>query len=65
MKKQIMNVRAYISPSVKVMRMTMKQNVMIDIFSGGDVDNGIEIDTAPDTSGQINRSNTSVWDKEL
>ncbi len=65
MKKQIMNVRAYISPSVKVMRMTMKQNVMIDIFSGGDEYSGIEIDTTPDTSGQINRSNTSVWDKEL
>lgn len=66
MKKQIMNVRAYISPSVKVMRMTMKQNVMIDIFSGGDeYSSGIEIDTTPDTSGQINRSNTSVWDKEL
>lgn len=65
MKKQIMNVRAYISPSVKVMRMTMKQNVMIDIFSGSDEYSGIEIDTTPDTSGQINRSNTSVWDKEL
>lgn len=66
MKKQIMNVRAYISPSVKVMRMTMKQNVMIDIFSGGGGQlDGIEIDTTPDTSGQINRSNTSVWDKEL
>ena len=66
MKKQEMNIRAYISPSVKVMRMTMKQNVMQDIFSGGDpLFSGIEIDTTPDTSGQINRSNTSVWDDEL
>ncbi|MBO4607505.1 MAG: hypothetical protein J5682_06350 [Prevotella sp.] len=65
MKKQQMNIRAYTSPSVKVMRMTMKKNIMQDIFSGGDVENGIEIDTTPDNSGQINRSNTNVWDDQL
>lgn len=65
MKKQQMNIRAYTCPSVKVMRMTMKKNVMQDIFSGYDPYNDIEIDTTPDNSGQINRSNTNVWDDQL
>ena len=57
--------KIYSSPSIKVMRMAMRKVVMLDIFSGGDEDNGIVIDPDPDTSGQINRSNHSVWDDQL
>ena len=64
MKKQ-MNNRIYSSPSIKVMRMAMKKRFMLDTFSGGDEVNGITIDESSDTSGQINRSNTSVWDENL
>ena len=61
MKKQ----KIYFSPSIKVMRMAMRKGVMLDIFSGGDEGNGIVIDPDPDNSGQINRSNRSVWDDQL
>ena len=40
MKKQM----KYSCPSIKVMRMVLKNGVMIDTFSGGDEGNGIVID---------------------
>lgn len=58
MKKQM----KYSSPTIKVMRMALKNGVMIDTFSGGDQENGIVIDPDADYSGQINRSNRGIWD---
>ena len=63
--KNQQNNRRYSRPSVKVMRMAMSKRFMLDTFSGGDKDNGIIIDVNDDTSGQINRSNRSVWDDNL
>ena len=58
MKKQM----KYTSPSIKVMRMVLKNGVMIDTFSGGDEGNGIVIDPEADYSGQVNRANRGIWD---
>ncbi len=58
MKKQM----KYSSPSIKVMRMAIKKDVLIDTFSGGDEGNGIVIDPEADYSGQVNRANRGFWD---
>ncbi len=58
MKKQM----KYTSPSIKVLKMVLKNCVMIDTFSGGDEGNCIVIDPEADYSGQVNRANRGIWD---